>query len=64
MSNDVELESSGRIIGTINFERAPRALTAQRTGAGFELRLPLEINFWTVPDADPVPDSVGPHSAF
>lgn len=55
MRRDIELEHYGRPVGSINFVESPERLSAHRTASGFEMRVPIVINFDTVKKDDPLP---------
>lgn len=56
MAKVVEIRSSSeRLEGVISFEESPEHLHAQRTAAGFKMRIPIKMGFYSVLDGEPMP---------
>ena len=55
MAQDIEIELSGRRVGTISFDDGPQRLHATRTASGFTLQLPAVIKLRAVKKDEPRP---------
>ena len=49
MTNNIDIEFSGKLMGSITITRNPKQLHAVRTASGFEIQVPIVVSLLTLP---------------